>query len=93
MLVKTEESSLQIVLLVVRGEAGLTPDVGGGAVFRGGDGNVVGITRVVAAVVVIEGRNRGQEMGIERVQPGEEDAGIGLGLAIAQADAGVAVGI
>ena len=88
-LVEAEESNLQIVLLVVGGEGGLASDVGGGAVFRGGDGNVVGIAGVVAAVVVVEGRNRGQEMRIESVQPGEEDAGIGLGLAIAKTDAGI----
>src|ERR1019366_9027465 len=88
-LVEAEESHLQIVLLVVGGEAGLAPGVGGGAVFRGGDGNVVGIAGVVAAVVVVEGRNRSQEMGIESVDPAKEDAGIGLVLAIAKAEAGV----
>ena len=42
-LVEAEESSLQIVVFVVGGEGGLAADVGGGAVFGGGDGNVVGI--------------------------------------------------
>src|SRR5208337_1022002 len=63
-------------------------DVSGAAVLRGSDGNVVGVAGVVAAVVVVEGRNRGHEMGIESVQPGEEDAGIGFVLAVAQTDAG-----
>src|ERR1039458_525460 len=90
-LVEAEESKLQIVLLVVGGEGGLASGVGGGAVLRGGDGSVVGIAGVVAAVVVVEGRKRGQKMGIEGMQPSEEDSGIGLGLGIAKADAGVTV--
>ena len=88
-LVEAEETELQIVLFVVGGEGGLASGVGGGAVFRGGDGNVVGTAGVVAAVVVVEGRDRGEQMGIEGVQPGEEDSDVGFGLVIAQADAGV----
>ena len=92
-LVEAEETDLQIVLFVVGREAGLPSGVGGGAVFRGGDGNVVGIAVVVAAVVVEEGRHRSEEMGVECVQPGEEDSGVGFGLGIAQADAGVSAGV
>ena len=87
-LVEAEESNLQIVLLVVGGEGSLASDVGGGAVFRGGDGNVVGIAGVVAAVVVVEGRHRGEEMGIESVQPSEKESAIELGLVIAKIQAG-----
>ena len=90
-LVEAEETNLQIVHFVVGCEGGLASDVGGGAVFRGGDGNVVGIAGVVAAVVVVEGRDRGEKMGIEGVQPGEQDADIGLGLGIAKSDAGKVV--
>ena len=39
-LIEAEESNLQIVLLVVGGEVGLASDVGGAAVFGGGDGIV-----------------------------------------------------
>ena len=87
-LVEAEETNLQIVHFVVGGEGGLAADVGGGAVFRGGDGNVIGIAGVVAAVVVVEGRDRGKKMGIKGVQPGEQDADIGLGLGIAKIQAG-----
>ena len=54
-LVEAEEPDLQIVHLVVGGEAGLAPDIGGAPVFGGGDGNVVGSAGVVSAVVVVEG--------------------------------------
>ena len=87
-LIEADESDLQVVLFVVGGEGGLTSDVSGTPVFRAGDGIVVGIAGVVAAVVVVERRNRGQETRIESMDPTEEDAGIGLVLAIAQADAG-----
>jgi hypothetical protein len=69
---------LKIVFPVVGLEAGLTPRVGGTAVFRRGDGIIGGLTVVVAAVVVVEGRNRGHEMRIESVEPSKEDPGIGL---------------
>ena len=38
-LVEAEKSNLQVVLLVVGGEAGLASDVGGAAIFGGGDGS------------------------------------------------------
>jgi hypothetical protein len=88
-LVEAEESNLQIVLLVVGCEASLASGVGGGSVLRGGDRNVIGIAGVVAAVGVVERRDGGEEMRIEGVQPGEEDSGVGFGLGIAKADAGV----
>ena len=88
MLIEAEDAELKIVLVVVGGCAGLGSNVRGGAVLRGGDGNVVGITGVVSAVVVVEGRDRGEDVGIESVQPGEEDAGIDLGLTVAKIEAG-----
>src|ERR1700689_4902083 len=87
-LVEVDHPHLQIVLVVVSGEGGLTSDVGRTAVFRAGDGNVGGLTGVVAAVVVVERGDRRQEMGIESVKPGEKDAGIGFVLSISQSDAG-----
>ncbi len=88
-LVEADEANLQIVLLVVGGRACLTSHIGGAAVFGGGDGSVVGFAVVVAAIVVVEGRNRGHEMRVEGVHPGEEHAGVGFVLAVAQADAWV----
>ncbi len=89
-LVETEESNLQIVLLIVGCEGWLAPR----RRWRRGSrwwpwGCRSGLLHVVAAVVVVEGRDRGQEMRIEGMQPGEQDADISLSLAVAKSDAGV----
>jgi len=91
-LVEAEESNLQIILFVIGRETGLATGVIGGAVFGGSDGIVVRIAGVVSAVVMVEGRNSGQQVRVESVQPGEEDASVNLGLSIAKPNAGVAVG-
>src|ERR1700728_2764361 len=87
-LVEAKESNLEIVPFVVGGEASLAPNIGGTAVFRAGDGHVVGIAVVVAAIAVVERRNRGHEMRVEGVQPGEQDSGIGFVFPVPQTDAG-----
>src|SRR5208283_2848176 len=89
MLVEAEEPELEIVDFVISGKGGLASGVVRGAVFGGGDGIVVGTAGVVSAVVVVERRNRCEKMRIEGVQPGEEQAGIDLGLAVAKIEAGV----
>src|ERR1022692_1529170 len=87
-LVEAEKSDLQVVLLVIGGEAGLASSVSGVAVLSSGDGDIRGLAAVVAAVVVVKGRDSGEEVRIEGVEPGKEQAGVGLVFAVSEADAG-----
>ena len=66
-------------------ESGLRTGVVGGAMDGGGDGDVVGVGAVVGGVGVEERRELEDGGGIEGVQPGEEDGGVGLVLGVAQA--------
>src|SRR5579863_3313334 len=57
-LVEAEKPNLQIVFLVVGGEAGLPSPIVRAAIFGRCQGRICGLTAIITAVVVVEGRER-----------------------------------
>ena len=84
MLAEGVEAGLDGVACDCGGDGGLRAAVGGGAVGGGGDWGVVGVGFVVGLVVVVEGRDLKDGGGVEGVEPGEGDDGVGLVLAVAK---------
>src|SRR5580658_6619624 len=85
--VEAEKSGLQVVSREAGLDGGLSAGIGRAAVLGGGDRGIGGQAGVVAAVVMVEGRDRHHELRTERVNPGEDHARIGLALTVAKSDA------
>jgi len=65
------------------GEAGLQAGVVACFVGGGDGGKVVGVGDVVGLVEVVEGRDLGEGLGAEGVQPGEGGVAVGFALGVA----------
>ena len=85
-LMEAEDAGLEVVPGEANRDASLTARVGGSPVFGRGDGSVRGRAAVVAAVVVVEGRDRHQDVRVEGVHPRQDDARVGFVLAVAKSE-------